>query len=258
MVTSLEDLNIGDSDDDMDDEALQCTSAFMVSSRLSIDPPAQMEQKESSDIPKDSSDDTIEVKAHVEYSIYTAFQNKTYAIADGGADACILGKYAKVISYTGRYANLVGYDPNTTRTEKVPIVSAYIKAISSSIGNHPVLLNINEAPYNSNSPITLLSEYQIREYNLVIDSVAKKHKSSYHGHGTQCFHVNSWVYINFEDRGGLMGFEILPIEEGDETKFDIITITSPLRWTPTNFSPILSLIITSMTLLTPLPNLIWS
>ena len=36
----------------------------------------------------------------------------------------------------------------------------------------------------------------------------------------------------FEDRGGFMGFEILPIEDGDETKYDIITITSPLRWTP--------------------------
>ena len=89
----------------------------------------------------------------------------------------------------------------------MPIVSVYIKTVSLSIGNHPVLLKINEAPYNSNSPITLLSEYQIREYNLVIDSVVKNQKSSYIRHGTQCFHVNTWVPINFEDRGGLMEFE---------------------------------------------------
>ena len=79
------------------------------------------------------------------------------------------GKMAKVISYTGRHASLVGYDPNTTRTEKVPIVLAYIKARSSSIGNYPVLLKVNEAPYNPQSPITLLSEYQIQEYGLIID-----------------------------------------------------------------------------------------
>src|SRR5688500_11938393 len=32
-----------------------------------------------------------------------------------------------------------------------------------------------------------------------------------------------------------MGFEILPIEDGDETKYDIITITNPERWTPHRF-----------------------
>ena len=41
--------------------------------------------------------------------------------------------------------------------------------------------------------------------------------------------------MNFEDRGGLMGFEILPIEPGDEDRYDIITITSPETWTPFRF-----------------------
>src|SRR5688500_19510001 len=94
---------------------------------------------------------------------------KTYAITDGGADSCILGKFAKVISHTGRFATLVGYDPNTTRTDKVPIVSAFIKARSSTPGQILVILKVNEAPFNSESPITLLSEYQISEYGLVID-----------------------------------------------------------------------------------------
>ena len=136
---------------------------------------------------------------------------------------------AKVISYTGRYASLVGYDPNTTKTEKVPIVSAYLKARSSSIENHPVLLKVHEAPYNPQSPITLLSEYQIREYGLVIDSVTRKHKSAHGVPGTQSFQLDNGVYINFEDRGGLMGFELLPIEDGDENKYDVITITNPSK-----------------------------
>ena len=69
----------------------------------------------------------------------------------------------------------------------------------------------------------------------MIDSVAKKHKTAHGVPGTQCFHLNSWVYIDFEDRGGLMGFEILPIEDDDLMKYDIITITSPNRWTPYKF-----------------------
>ena len=112
-----------------------------------------------------------------------------------------MGRNAKVISYTGRYASLVGYDPENTRTDKVPIVSAYLKVISSSYGNYPILLKVHEAPYNPESTITLLSEYQIREYDLVIDSVARKHKSAYGKPGTQCFQVSQHVFINFEDRG---------------------------------------------------------
>ena len=83
---------------------------------------------------------------------------------------------AKVLSYTGRFVNLVGYDPNTTRKEKVPKVTARNKVKSSSKHNYPILLiKVHEAPYNPLSPITLLSEYQIREHGLVTDSVAKKH-----------------------------------------------------------------------------------
>ncbi len=32
-----------------------------------------------------------------------------------------------------------------------------------------------------------------------------------------------------------MGFEILPIEDGDENIYDVITITSPNRWIPHKF-----------------------
>ena len=32
-----------------------------------------------------------------------------------------------------------------------------------------------------------------------------------------------------------MGFELLPIEDGDENKYDVITITNPSKWTPQTF-----------------------
>ena len=187
--------------EETNEETIQVTSAFVVRSSIPEDPSERS-------------------------------QDKIYAIADGGADSCVLGKHAKVLSHTGRYASLVGYDPNTTKTDKVPIVTALIKAKSSSIGEHPVLLKVHEARYNPQSPTTLLSEYQMREHGIIIDSVAKKHKSVDGQQGTQCFQLNQSSYINFEDRGGLMSFEILPIEEGDEKRYDIITITSPIIWMP--------------------------
>ena len=72
--------------------------------------------------------DDVEIRAHFEYS--EVYNDKVYAISDGGADSCVLGTHAHVIHYTGRSATLVGYDPTTTRTTKVRIVSAYLKVMS--------------------------------------------------------------------------------------------------------------------------------
>ena len=58
-------------------------------------------------------EDTIQVHAHVEYKnrfIKFSHQAKnSYAICDSGADSCVVGRMAKVISTTMRTANLVGY-----------------------------------------------------------------------------------------------------------------------------------------------------
>ena len=226
LCSSVAEMGIDGDDYSTDDEAL--TSHVYMAKTVRPDPEGSTETS-------DENEQILKVRAHLEYGKQEWYPDKVYAISDGGADSCIVGKHAEVVSYTGRFASLVGYNPETTRTEKVPIVTALIKVRSSSTGGYPVLLQIHEAPYNSQSPITLLSEYQIREYGLVIDSVAKKHMSSHGKRGTQRLEANSWVHIDFEDRGGLMGFEILPIEKGDEDKYDIITITNPERWNPHKF-----------------------
>ena len=118
----------------------------------------------------------IEVRAHLEYAQQLKHTQKVYAISDGGADSCVTGQMARVVHYTGRYAHLVGYDPENTKSARIPIVTADIKAKAHN--GIPVILRIHETPYNEHSPITLLSEYQIREHGLVIDSVAAKHKAS--------------------------------------------------------------------------------
>ena len=62
------------------------------------------------------------VRAHFEYATMIT---KNYLISDSGADSCCFGKQCHPISYTGRHAILVGYNPDQTRSGKVPIVSAY-------------------------------------------------------------------------------------------------------------------------------------
>ena len=152
LCSSLADLGVEGKDESTDDEAIT-SFAYMVT-RAKLEPEGLVNTE-------DSLDQTLQARAHLEYGNQPWYPNKVFAIADGGADSCIVGKHAKVLFYTGRFANLIGCDPKNTRTDKVPIVTALIKAKSSSIGNHPVLLKIHEAPYNSHSPITLLSEYQI-------------------------------------------------------------------------------------------------
>ena len=104
---------------------------------------------------------TVEYRAHLEYANSYSSSSKIYAISDGGADACVVGTNAYIAGETGRYAHLVGYDPATTKSHQIPIVTAYLKVKAQN--DIPILLRINEAAYNAGSPITLLSEYQIRE-----------------------------------------------------------------------------------------------
>ena len=130
----------------------------------------------------------------------------------------VVGANAYIAGETGRYAHLIGYDPATTKSHRIPIVTAYLKVKAHN--GVPVLLKINEAAYNAGSPITLQSEYQVREHGYIVDLGATKHKTSLDFYGTQRIVLNDVVHIPFEDRGGLMGFEILPIEDGDIDEVD--------------------------------------
>jgi hypothetical protein len=172
----------------------------------------------------------LTVHAHFEY---TASTTKNYAISDSGADSCCLGKHCHPVSYTGRYAVLVGYNPDQTRSGKVPIITAYLKVMSQV--NIPIVLRVHEAPYMKDSNVTLISEYQAREHGIVIDSVSKRHKTVNGTFGTQRMILSEHIHLPFGDRGGLMGFEILPWEEGDDEIYDIFDITRDTPWTPRKF-----------------------
>ncbi|MEM7375623.1 MAG: reverse transcriptase domain-containing protein, partial [Bacteroidota bacterium] len=176
---------------------------------------------------------TISVRAHLEYAT-EAPDNPTFAISDSGADSCVVGKDAYISHHTGRYARLIGYDPSTTKSTRLPIVTAYLKAKAHN--GIPVLLKINEAVYNKGSPTTLLSEFQVRDFGFILDSVSQHHKTSHNQNGTQRLVLNEYVHIPLVQKGSLMGFDILPIEEGEideiDPKLDIFEITSGTPWIP--------------------------
>ncbi len=141
-----------------------------------------------------------------------------YAISDEGSDACFVGTSALIVGETGRYAHLIGYDTATTKSHRIPIVTVYLKVNAQN--GIPILLKINEAAYKALSPITLLSEYQIMENGHIVDLVATKHRTGQDTYGTQSVVLNKEFYVAFEDRGGLKGCKILPIEDGDVDEVD--------------------------------------
>ena len=64
----------------------------------------------------------------------------------------------------------------------------------------------------------------------MIDSVAKKHLSTGGMFGTQTIYVSEGTECPLIDRGGLMGIQVYPIEDGDEDIYEIINVTSARLW----------------------------
>jgi hypothetical protein len=151
--------------------------------------------------------DTIDIQANFRVAYKCVQGGKLYDISDGGADSCILGNSAHILNLTKRFAQLVGYDSDTTQSATVPIASGYIK---TKFNGNFLLLLINEALYLAHSPTTLLSEYQIREYGKVIDSCAETHVVSSDPRlmGKQHLEISEEMHIPMEDRGAIMGIPI--------------------------------------------------
>jgi hypothetical protein len=96
------------------------------------------------------------------------------SILDGGADTCVLGKGWEILSiHSSRRANVVGFDHETAIKRNLPIVSA-ITALDLPNGQS-VLLLVHEGIYNETSNHSLLSEFQLREFGIVIDSICHRH-----------------------------------------------------------------------------------
>jgi hypothetical protein len=68
---------------------------------------------------------------------------------------------------------VVGFDHETAIKRNLPIVSA-ITAIDLTCGQS-ILLVIHEGIYNETAAHSLLSEFQLREFDINIDSICHRH-----------------------------------------------------------------------------------
>jgi hypothetical protein len=96
------------------------------------------------------------------------------SIIHGGADTCVLGKGWEILSiHSSSRANVVGFDHETAIKRNLPIVSAI--TVLDLPNGQSVLLLVHEGIYNGTSNHSLLSEFQLREFGIVIDSICHRH-----------------------------------------------------------------------------------
>jgi hypothetical protein len=128
-----------------------------------------------------SSDHNVHTSISINNTLYKKCMNLLFlqenhhiSILDGCADTCALGKGCKVLSiHSSRRANVVGFDHETAIKWNLPIVSA-ITAIDLPSGQS-ILLVIHEGIYNETAAHSLLSEFNLREFGINIDSTCHRH-----------------------------------------------------------------------------------
>jgi hypothetical protein len=90
------------------------------------------------------------------------------------ADTCVLGQGWEVLSaHITRRANVVGFDHEDAVKWNLSIVSA-ITAVDLPDGISVILI-VHEAIYNDTANHSLLSELQLRDSGVKIDSICDKH-----------------------------------------------------------------------------------
>ena len=71
----------------------------------------------------------VEMQAKMKLTNFVNFPRSSCSLCDSGADSYIVGRIAKIETVTNRSANLVGYDPQITRSFSLPIVTVLIKTM---------------------------------------------------------------------------------------------------------------------------------
>ncbi|MCP4500508.1 MAG: hypothetical protein GY822_11165, partial [Deltaproteobacteria bacterium] len=150
-----------------------------------------------------------EYVASLHYFSMLAKYECAMCISDGGADSHVGGKGWLPITPTSgpgvKHAELVGFDKDSARKSNLPIVSAITKATTDS--GKTVILRAPHMVYNKDSPHTLLSEYEMRETGLIVDTVAKHHLADTDGnYGTQSIIFDDGEIISLSKKATLMTF----------------------------------------------------
>lgn len=98
-----------------------------------------------------------------------------------------------MIGFSHCHANLIGFDRKAAKKKKLPICLA-ITVIETLNGK--VTLKAHEGVHNKGSQISLLSEFQTRDYGCVVDSLHWDHQLDWNGnYGTQSFLLTEDIII---------------------------------------------------------------
>jgi hypothetical protein len=101
---------------------------------------------------------------------------KKYHISNldiGGTDTCVLGQGCKVLSvHNTRGAKVVGFDHEAAVKRNLPIVSAITAVYLPD--STSVLAIVHESIYNDTANHSLLSEFQLRDFGVEVDSICHK------------------------------------------------------------------------------------
>lgn len=178
-------------------------------------------------------------RSHLEYC--QAFEGAStkvgVAISDAGADTIIAGGNHWYVKNThlGAKANVIGFDSQTARKFGLDIVDAltYVETMEYS-----GLVLANSCILNPNSNTSLLSEFQMRDYGLIVDSTSNRHRGVDGLPGRQ--HIVSKddkVTIPLHLNRGLMVCNIrMPTEKEMEDytseKTEAIILTAEGPWNP--------------------------
>ena len=169
------------------------------------------------------------------YAGRTLYDDVLDVSSDSGADSCIFGTGWQLMArYAHRAVNLVGYEPGT-RKSRVPLVSA-CSLIADEAGNQLIGI-VREGAWNPGSPTTLLSEFQLRDGGLLVDTVSHYHLRSETEHGTQCikFLDDSKVVLPLRLVSGLMGLTFREPTQNEHDDLPHVELAPQIEWNPRQF-----------------------
>jgi hypothetical protein len=157
------------------------------------------------------------------------------SILDGGADTYVLGKGWEILAiHNSRRVNVIGFDHEAAVKKNLPIASS-ITAVDLPNGQS-ILLVIHEAIHNDTSNHSLLSEFQLREHGILIDSTCHRHG------GTQRLTINDDnqhddVTISLELAGCKVHFKhCLPTKEDMTSLQQYFLTQGDTPWNPSTFT----------------------
>ena len=190
----------------------------------------------------------FQVRCHLEWTrearmniALRAIDGWYHTISDSGADTFMFGAGWQCVGVpTGRpKVNIIGFDPVTARKNGCRIEDG-ATVVRDKDGND-VLLYVYEGVRNGDSEQTLLSEFQVRENGVIVDSVSKRHKGVDGQPGTQSIIFptdHQPLVVPLNNVGALMTFQHrLPTEhefEGPQA-LPRYYLTQRGLWDPTKY-----------------------